>query len=75
MPPALRAKLWRDAGPGCITDLAQVSFPRDRVRMEDDYYSIDSILSENQVLVLSSAHVLHVRIPYKLTENTMHLQS
>ena len=24
--------------------------------MEDDYYSIDSILSENQVLVLSSAH-------------------
>ena len=32
--------------------------------MEDDYYSIDSILSENQVLVLSSAHVLHVRMPY-----------
>ncbi len=32
--------------------------------MENDYYSIDSILSENQVLVLSSAHVLHVRIPY-----------
>ena len=42
--------------------------------MEDDYYSIDSILSENQVLASLAVYVVHVYIPYVHTENTMYLQ-
>jgi len=50
--------------------LCRVSCPR-RARtrclpiMEDDYYSIDSILSENQVSVVLSVYAAHVCIPLR----------